>query len=179
MVGKERQLGLGEFERSVVKSRQGARRSWRGWMVVPFAALLCLIEPVYPRVGPQGGRPPYLHQVMLRIHLMQNWYPLSDAAMGNELIDIACIRRCAGIDLVTSGIPDATTILPLRHFLEQHPLGEKIFQAVGEHLRGEALLPGECTVVDATVIDAPTSSRDQKRERECTVPARGTSGCLA
>ncbi|MYI87809.1 MAG: transposase, partial [Synechococcus sp. SB0672_bin_10] len=75
-------------------------------VVVPFAALLRLVEPVYPRVGPQGGRPPYLLEVMLRIHLMQNWYPLSDAAMENELIDIACIRRFAGIDLFSDDIPD-------------------------------------------------------------------------
>ena len=72
MVGKERRSGFGEFEHSVVKSRQGVRRSWRGW---PLAALLRLIEPVYPRVGPQGGRPPYLLEVMLRIHLMQTGSP--------------------------------------------------------------------------------------------------------
>ena len=72
---------------------------------------------------------------MLRIHLIQNWNSLSDEAMENELIDIPCIRRFAGIDLVTDNIPDATTILAFRHFLEKHHLGEKIFQAIGEYLR--------------------------------------------
>ena len=134
--------------------------------VAPFSLLLSLLEPFYPRVGLQGGRPPYPPEVMLRIHLMQNWYALSDAAMENELIDIACIRRFAGIDLVTDHVPDATTILAFRHFLEKHQLGEKIFQAVGEHLREQGLLLREGTVVDATIIHAPTSTRNRKRERD-------------
>ena len=95
------------------------------------------LEPFYPRVGRQGGRPPYRLEVMLRIHLMQNWNCLSDEAMENDLIDIPCIRRFAGIDLVREEIPDATTILAFRHFLEKHHLGERIFQVVVEHLKQE------------------------------------------
>ena len=71
----------------------------------------------------------------MRIHLMQNWNCLSDESMENDLIDIPCIRRFAGIDLVREDIPDATTILSFRHFLQEHHLGEKIFQTVVEHLR--------------------------------------------
>ena len=105
--------------------------------VVPFSELLSMLEPFYPRVGRQGGRPPYHLEVMLRIHLMQNWNYLSDKAMENDLIDIPCIRRFAGIDLVRGDIPDATTILAFRHFLEKHHLGERIFQVVVENLKQE------------------------------------------
>ena len=138
--------------------------------VVPFSALLSLIEPFYPRVGSQGGRPPYQLEVMLHIHLMQNWNSLSDEAMENDLIDIACIRRFAGIDLVTDDMTDATTILAFRHFLEKHHLGEKIFQSIGEHLSRKGLLLREGTVVDATIIHAPTSTKNQKKERDPAMP---------
>ena len=149
--------------------------------VVPFSVLLSLLEPFYPRVGPQGGRPPYPLEVMLRIHLMQNWYGLSDAAMENDLIDIACLRRFAGIDLVSDDIPDATTILAFRHFLEQQQLAEKIFEAVREHLREQGLLLREGTVVDATIIHAPPPPRTGSGRgiRRCTPLVRGTSGSLA
>ena len=167
MIGKERQLGFGEFERSFVK-KQTRREAFLAEMeaVVPFSLLLSLLEPFYPRVGPRGGRPPYPLEVMLRIHLMQNWYSLSDEAMENELIDVGCIRRFAGIDLVTGDIPDATTILAFRHFLERHQLAEKIFSAVREHLREQGLMMREGTVVDATIIYAPPSTRNRKRERD-------------
>ena len=86
--------------------KQRRREAVLGWRRWSFPLLLSLLEPFYPRVGPQGGRPPYLLEVMLRIHLMQNCYSLSAAARGNELIDVVCRRRFAAIDLVTSGIPE-------------------------------------------------------------------------
>ncbi len=134
MSSKERQLDFGDYESSFVK-KQTRRETFLAEMeeVVPFWELIRMIEPFYPRVGPQGGRPPYQLEVMLRIHLMQNWNSLSHEAMENELIDIPCIRRFAGIDLVTEDILDATTILAFRHFLEKHHLGEKIFQIVVEN----------------------------------------------
>ena len=178
MGSQERQLGFGEFERSFVK-KQTRREAFLEEMeaVAPFSVLLSLLEPFYSRVGPQGGRPPYRAEVMLPIHLMQNWYSLSDAAMENELIDVGCIRRCAGMDLVRGDIPDATTILACRHLLEKHQLGEKILAAVGEHLREQGLFMREGTVVGATIIHAPTSTKNRKRERdpECT-PAASRKG---
>lgn len=167
MGSKERQLGFGEFEHGFIK-KQTRREAFLEEMeaVVPFSLLLSLLEPFYPRVGPQGGRPPYPLEVMLRIHLMQNWYSLSDEAMENELIDVGCIRRFAGIDLVTGNIPDATTILAFRHFLEKHQLAEKIFAAVREHLREQGLMMREGTIVDATIIHAPTSTKNRKGERD-------------
>ena len=167
MAGKERQLGFGDYEHSFVK-KQTRRERFLAEMeeVVPFSELVSMLEPFYPRVGRQGGRPAYRLEVMLRIHLMQNWNSLSDEAMENDLIDIACIRRFAGIDLVTEDIPDATTILAFRHFLEKHHLGERIFQVVVEHLSKKGLLLREGTVVDATIIHAPTSTKNRKKGRD-------------
>ena len=146
------------------KAREVAGRDGEGGALLGTGQLL---EPFHPRVGRQGGRPPYRLEVMLRIHLMQNWNSLSDEAMENDLIDIIpCIRRFAGIDLVTEDIPDATTILAFRHFLEKHHPGERIFQVVVEHLSKKGLLLREGAVVDATIIHAPTSTRNRKKERD-------------
>ena len=167
MSSKERELDFGDYESSFVK-KQTRRETFLAEMeeVVPFWELIRMIEPFYPRVGLQGGRPPYRLEVMLRIHLMQNWNSLSEEAMENDLIDIPCIRRFAGIDLVRGDIPDATTILGFCHFLEKCHVGEKIFQTVVEDLSKKGLLVREGTVVDATVIHAPTSTKNRKKERD-------------
>ena len=118
---------------------------------------------------------------MLRIHLMQNWYCLSDEAMEDALIEVESMRRFAHLHLAKGWIPDASTILAFRHFLEKHDLGAKLFERVGEYLREQGLLLREGTVVDATIIHAPTSTRT-RRGREtprCIQPARVTSGRLA
>ena len=152
MVGKERQLGFDECERSFVK-KQTRREAFLAEMeaVVSFSLLLSLLEPFYPRVGPQGGRPSYPLEVMLRIHLMQSWYSLSDEAMENELIDVGCIRR----------------------LLEKHQLAEKICSALREHLREQGLMMGEGTVVDTTIIHALTPTKNRKREREMYSSRKG------
>ena len=103
---------------------------------------------------------------MLRIHLMQNWWFLRDEAMEDALIDSGAIRRFAGIDLAQDHSPDATTILACRHSIERHQLAEEIFKTVGQYLREKGLLLREGTVVDATIIHAPTSTRNEKRERD-------------
>jgi len=90
--------------------------------VVPWQALIDLIEPHYPKTSSKGGRPPYPLATMLRIHLMQQWYSLSDPAMEDALIEVATIRRFAGIDLISDRIPDETTILAFRHLLEHFAL---------------------------------------------------------
>ena len=181
MVGKERQLGFGECERSLVKKQtRGEMFLAEMEAVVPFSVLLSLLEPFYLRVGPQGGRPPYPLEVMLRIHLMQDWYALSDGAMENELIDVACIRRFAGIDLVTDPIPDATTILAFRHFLEKHQLGEKVFQAVGEHLseHGSLLREGIVWLPPSFTLPPPPGTARGRGVQRCIRPVKGTSGSL-
>jgi IS5 family transposase len=96
--------------------------------VVPWRALIELIEPYYPKTGSKGDRPPYPLETMLRIHLMQQWYDLSNPAIGDALIEMPTMRRFAGINLISDKIPDETTILSLRHLLENHNLGKQIFQ---------------------------------------------------
>ena len=167
MERQERQLGFSDWERSVVK-KQTRREKFLSEMekVVPWSALLSLIASFYPVQGPQGGRPPYPAETMLRIHLMQNWYCLSDEAMEDALIEVESMRRFAHLDLAKGWIPDASTILAFRHFLEKHDLGAKLFERVGEYLREQGLLLREGTVVDATIIHAPTSTKNEKRERD-------------
>jgi transposase, IS5 family len=161
--------------------------------VVPWKALIDLIEPYYPKTGSKGGRPPYPLETMLRIHLLQQWYDVSDPAMEDALIEVPTMRRFAGIDLISDRIPDETTILSFRHLLEKHDLGKQIFEVVKTHLKvnGMAMKPG--TIIDATLIAAPSSTFTRakpecaggtrtRRAREiprCTRPRRGTSGITA
>ncbi len=101
---------------------------------------------------------------MLRIHLMQNWWSLSDDAIEDALIDSNAIRGFAGIDLAKGNIPDATTILAFRHFVKQHHLAKGIFKAVEQHWEEKDLLLREGMVVDAIIIHALTSTKNEKRE---------------
>ena len=103
---------------------------------------------------------------MLRIHLMQNRWSLTDDAMEDALIDNGAIRPFVGIDPAQDNIPDATTILAFRHFVEQHQLAKQIFKTVEQDLEEKGLLLREGTAVDATIIHAPTSTRNGKRDRE-------------
>ena len=100
------------------------------------------------------------------IHLMQNWWSLTNDAMEDALIDNGAIRPFAGIDLVKNNIPDATTILAFRHVVEQHQLAEETFKTMEQYLEEKGLLLREGTVVDATIIHAPTSTKNEKMDRE-------------
>ena len=164
---KEQQLGFSDWERSRVRKQTRKEKFlYEMEAVLPFFALVKLMEPFYPQVGPQGGRPPYGLETMLRIHLMQNWWSLRDEVMEDALIDTGAIRRFAGIDLAQDHSPDTTTILSFRHFIERHQLAEEIFKTVGQYMREKGLLLREGTVVDATIIHAPTSTKNEKRKRE-------------
>ena len=103
---------------------------------------------------------------MLRIHLMQQWFDLSDPAMEDALIEVATMRRFAGIALITDRIPDETTILAFRHLLEENELGEQIFEAVKAHLKANGMAMKQGTIIDATIIAAPSSTKNEKRERD-------------
>ncbi len=129
--------------------------------MLPFSRLVKVMQPFYP----QGGRPPYGLETMLRIHLMQNGWSLRGDAMEDALIDNGAIRRFAGIDLAQDNIPDATT-LAFCHFIERHQLAEKIFKTVGQYMREKGRMLREGTVVDATIIHAPTSTKNEKRDRD-------------
>src|SRR5436190_716747 len=113
-------------------------------VVVPWAKLEALIEPHYPKMGPQGGRRPFPLPSMLRIYCLQQWYNLSDPGAEEALYDIQSMRAFAGLELGRDSIPDETTILNFRHLLERHDLTKAIFEAVAEHLaaKGELLRGG-------------------------------------
>jgi IS5 family transposase len=131
-------------------------------LVVPWKALLKVIEPHYPVAG--RGRRPYPLQAMLRVHLMQNWFALSDPAMEEALYEIASLRTFAGLGLET--IPDETTILNFRHLLEANDLAEDIFNQVNAHLTRKGLLLKRGSIVDATIIVAPSSTKNSTGERD-------------
>src|SRR5215203_3586872 len=132
-------------------------------LVVPWKALLGLIEPHYPVAG--RGRRPYPLESMLRVHLMQNWFALSDPAMEEALYEIASLRAFAHLSLAEP-IPDETTILNFRHLLEANDLAEDIFKAVNAHLARKGLLLKKGSIVDATIIAAPSSTKNAEGERD-------------
>ena len=134
--------------------------------VVPWKALIDLIQPHYPKTGSKGGRPPYPLATMLRIHLLQQWYDLSDPAMEDALIEVPTMRRFAGIDMITDRIPDETTILAFRHLLEKNDLGKQIFEVVKAHLKANGMAMKQGTIIDATLIAAPSSTKNEKKERD-------------
>ena len=130
--------------------------------VVPWTALEALIEPHYPKAG--GGRRPYPLAAMLRVHLMQNWFGFSDPAMEEALYEITPLRQFARLRM--SAIPDETTLLNFRHLLEKHDLAPKILEAVNADLTRKGLLLRRGTMVDATIIAAPSSTKNADNARD-------------
>jgi len=101
-----KQLGFGDYEQATAKKRTRRERFLAEMeKVVPWKTLIDLIEPYYPKTGTKGGRPPYPLATMLRIHLLQQWYDLSDPAMEDALIEVPTMRRFAGIDMISDWIP--------------------------------------------------------------------------
>jgi transposase, IS5 family len=134
--------------------------------VVPWGRFLRLIEPHYPKAGSKGGRPPMPLETMLRIYFLQNWYALSDPMAEETLYDSEAMRRFVGIELGDDRIPDETTILNFRHLLERHGLTEAIFTDVNIHLADKGITLRAGTLVDATIIDAPSSTKNKARVRD-------------
>ena len=134
--------------------------------VVPWTRLLTLIAPHYPKVGTKGGRPPMPLETMLRVYFLQNWYALSDPMAEETLYDSEAMRCFAGIELGDDRIPDETTILNFRHLLERHGLTEAIFAEVNAHLADKGITLRSGTLVDATIIDAPSSTKNKARARD-------------
>ena len=132
--------------------------------VIPWSSLLGLIEPHYPKAG-NGTQPKPLEQ-MLRIYFMQNWFNLSDPQAEDSLYDIESMRRFAGIELQGHDIPDESTILRFRHLLEQHRLTEQIFAQIRSLLEDKRLLLKSGTIVDATIIAAPPSTKNADGQRD-------------
>ena len=131
--------------------------------VVPWTRLLKLIEPHSPKA--EKGRRPMPLEVMLRIYFLQQWYGLSDPAAEESLYDIESMRRFAGLELGDDVIPDETTILKFRHLLEKHHLTSDIFEDVKAYLQEQGLLLAGGSIVDATIIHAPSSTKNKDKKR--------------
>ena len=132
--------------------------------VVPWARLVALIVPHYP--AGRRGRPPMGIERMLRLYFLAQWYALADEALEDALYDSQALRNFAGIDLGREAVPDATTLLKFRHLLERHDLTRGIFEEVGALLEEKQLLLREGTLMDATIIAAPSSTKNRRRERD-------------
>ena len=132
--------------------------------VVPWEQLCEVIEPHYPKPG--NGRPPVGLQRMLRMYFVQHWFNLADEACEDALLDSTALRRFVGIDLGVERVPDATTLLKFRRLIEDKQLGAALFAKVGEVLQAQGMKVGKGTIVDATIIAAPSSTKNAKRERD-------------
>jgi len=134
--------------------------------VVPWARLLALIEPHYPKGSPGGGRPPLPMERMFRIYCLQQWYNLSDPGAEEALYDSITMRHFAGVRADDDVIPDETSILNFRRLLEKHQLTERLLAEINAHLSDRGLIVGKGTIVDATIIDAPSSTKNEKKKRD-------------
>ena len=134
-------------------------------LVVPWTRLQALIEPHYPKSG-KVGRPPIGVPRMLRMYFLQQWYTLADEALEDALYDSQAMREFIGIDLGLENVPDATTLLKFRRLLEQHDLTAAILAEVNQHLSERGLLMRQGTVVDATIIAAPSSTKNEDGKRD-------------
>jgi IS5 family transposase len=132
--------------------------------VIPWAALLAVIAPYYPRAG--RGRQPLGLEKMLRIYFVQQWFNLSDPQAEDALYDSESIRRFVGVELGDDVVPDETTILRFRHLLERHQLTAALFEAIRELLTAKRLLLQAGTIVDATIIHAPSSTKNAAHARD-------------
>jgi IS5 family transposase len=132
--------------------------------VVPWSELLALVEPFYPKAG--NGRQPVGLAIMLRTYFLQQWFSLSDPGMEEAFYESPVLRRFAGVDLGVAAAPDETTILRFRHLLEQHDLGGEMLMTVNRYLETKGIRISTGTIVDATIIAAPSSTKNSKRERD-------------
>ncbi|MEP8679200.1 IS5 family transposase, partial (plasmid) [Enterobacter roggenkampii] len=126
--------------------------------ILPWQNMTAVIEPFYPKAG--NGRRPYPLETMLRIHCMQHWYNLSDGAMEDALYEIASMRLFARLSL-DSALPDRTTIMNFRHLLEQHQLARQLFKTINRWLAEAGVMMTQGTLVDATIIEAPSSTKNK------------------
>ena len=132
--------------------------------IVPWAQLCEVVEPHYPKG--ESGRPPIGLERMLRMHFVQHWFNLADEACEEALLDSASLRRFVGIDLGRERVPDGTTLLKFRRLLNEHRLGEQLFAKVGEVLQAKGVKVGKGTIVDATIIGAPSSTKNADKARD-------------
>jgi len=161
---KQPTLAMSGFERYRKPTRRDQFLSEMN-TVVPWEKLTALIEPLYPK-GEGAGRPPVGLERMLRIHFLQHWFNLSDPSVEEALYDSRAMREFVGIDLGREPVPDETTVCKFRHLLEAHELGPRIFAAVNAHLAERGFKVSTGTIVDATIISAPSSTKNQAGKRD-------------
>jgi len=134
--------------------------------IIPWKELAAVIEPVYPKGSDAGGRPPIPLERMLRIYFLQLWFNLSDPAVEEALYDSVAMRSFAGIDLGAEAAPDETTVCKFRHLLERNKLGKTLLKAVNQYLRENGIKIANGTIVDATIIGAPSSTKNKDGQRD-------------
>jgi len=132
--------------------------------IIPWRGLLAVLEPFYPKG--ERGRPPVGLERMLRVYFLQQWYGLADEAIEDALYDSQAMRGFARIDLVSDGVPDATTLLKFRRLLETNDLCKGLFNAINADLAQRGLMMREGTLVDATLLAAPPSTKNQEKKRD-------------
>ena len=163
---KMRQITLAGSSGFETHARATRKSEFLGRMdaLVPWSEFCALIEPHYPRAG--NGRPPVGLERMLRMYFVANWFNLSDEACEDALHDLPAFREFCKIDLGRERVPDATTLLNFRHLLEQHQIGAALFAKVGELLLAKGMKLSGGTIVDATLIAAPPSTKNREQSRD-------------
>jgi IS5 family transposase len=160
---KQLTLATTGFERYAKTTREAAFQAEME-RVVPWSAACGLIEPFYPKPG--NGRPPVGVERMLRRYFLQQWFNLWDPAVEEALYDSRAMRDFVGIDLGREPVPDETTVCRFRHLLEAHDLGRRLFDEVQRHLAAKGLKVTTGTIVDATIINAPSSTKNATKARD-------------
>lgn len=162
-----RQLSFAEteFTKGMQKSRKGQFLEEMA-KIVPWSELVEIIAPYYAKEPEKAGRRPYPLFTMLRIHMMQHWFNLSDPAMESELYDSMAMRKFAGLGGLNNPTPDETTILNFRHLLEEHELSAQLFDAINAYLVESGIRVSTGTIVDATIIAAPSSTKNKAKSRD-------------
>jgi IS5 family transposase len=160
---KQQTLATSGFE-AYRKTTRKAEFLSRMDTLVPWAEFCAVIEPYYPKAG--DGRPPVGLERMLRMYFIANWFNLSDVACEDAMYDVQAFRDFCQFDLGRERIPDATTLLNFRHLLEQHDLGAAMFSKVGELLLANGMKLSGGTIVDATIIAAPSSTKNADNARD-------------
>lgn len=160
---KQMSLARGGFERFGKTTKRAVFLAEMD-KVVPWEQLCALVQPHYPKPG--RGRPPLPLERMLRIHFLQHWFNLSDPGVEEALYESQSMREFVGLDLGQESAPDETTVCKFRHLLERHGLGEQIFKGVAEHLQAQGFRLSTGTIVDATLIAAPSSTKNAEGKRD-------------
>jgi IS5 family transposase len=132
--------------------------------IIPWSEWIELIRPFYP--NGERGRPPRGIELMLRMYLLQTWFNLSDEMVEDSIYDSYAMRHFVGLDFFEEQVPDATTLLKFRHLLEKHKIGEKLFKAMNGFLEANGCMMRGGTIVDATILNAPSSTKNESRERD-------------